>query len=27
VICGLWHNIKTGDLEVYNVKNKKFEQV
>ena len=27
VICGLWQNIKTGDLEVYNVKNKKFEQV
>ena len=27
VIYGLWQNIKTGDLEVYNVKNKKFEQV
>ena len=27
LICGLWQNIKTGELEVYNDKNKNFEQV
>ena len=27
LICGLWQNIKTGELEIYNDKNKKFEQL
>lgn len=27
IICGLWHNFKTGELEIYNDKTKNFEQV
>lgn len=27
LICGLWHNIKTGELEVYNEERKNFEKV
>ena len=27
IVCGLWHNIETGELEVYNDNIKKFQKV